>query len=175
MWTPPDDMQDWRIQKSHEAEPYPCRYPALLPCLSRRRTAMRTLQILQNTLCAAWFLSLFSCAFFLKLEHPPALLTLLVLGLPIPLLICLVLRFLPELFWHCPVCKQPFPYYIPGRGLPRDRIRHKDCLEEILNQHIPYDKPKFCPLIVPSECPQCHKKFYCPPEQNTAHQHKDHF
>lgn len=65
--------------------------------------------------------------------------------------------FTPKLFWLCPCCRHPFPYYVPTRG---DNLKEKDCLMAIEELHIKYAKRKFCPLIIPSVCPECRCKFF---------------
>ena len=65
--------------------------------------------------------------------------------------------FLPGLFWRCPCCGHPFPYYVPTRG---DNLKEKECLLDIKGQHIRYAKLKFCPLILPSVCPECKCRFF---------------
>ena len=65
--------------------------------------------------------------------------------------------FTPKLFWRCPCCGHPFPYYVPTRG---DNLKEKECLRNIEWRHIKYVKLKFCPLIIPSVCPECKCKFF---------------
>lgn len=65
--------------------------------------------------------------------------------------------FAPKLFWRCPCCGHPFPYYVPTRG---DNLKEKECLLTIKGQHIKYAKLKFCLLIIPSICPECKCKFF---------------
>ena len=65
--------------------------------------------------------------------------------------------FTPRLFWRCPCCGHPFPYYVPTRG---DNLKEKECLLDIKGQHIRYAKLKFCPLILPSVCPECKCRFF---------------
>ena len=65
--------------------------------------------------------------------------------------------FTQKLFWRCPCCGHPFPYYVPTRG---DNLKEKEYLRSIEGQHIKYAKLKFCPLIIPSLCPECKCKFF---------------
>lgn len=65
--------------------------------------------------------------------------------------------FTPKLFWRCPCCGHPFPYYVPIR---RNNLKEKECLRNIEGRHIKYVKLKFCPLIIPSVCPECKCKFF---------------
>lgn len=67
------------------------------------------------------------------------------------------LGFTPGLFWRCPCCGHPFPYYVPIR---RNNLKGKECLRNIEGRHIKYAKLKFCPLIIPSVCPECKYKFF---------------
>lgn len=50
-----------------------------------------------------------------------------------------------------------FPYYAPIR---RNNLKEKECLRNIEGRHIKYAKLKFCPLIIPSVCPECRCKFF---------------
>ena len=67
------------------------------------------------------------------------------------------LGFTPGLFWRCPCCGHPFPYYAPTRG---DNLKEKECLLSMEGQHIKYAKLKFCPLIIPSVCSEYKCKFF---------------
>lgn len=55
---------------------------------------------------------------------------------------------------------QPFPYYSPPllRGL--DVLKEADCLYSIEYLRIQYVKTRFCPLMIPSVCPECKCKFF---------------
>jgi len=68
------------------------------------------------------------------------------------------LKFTPKLFWRCPCCGHPFPYYVLKRG--GNDLKEKECFFTIKGQHIKYAKLKFCPLIIPSVCPECKCKFF---------------
>ena len=68
------------------------------------------------------------------------------------------LRHTAKLFWHCPCCGQPFPYYAPdGR---HEEMREKECYYTLRHLRIEYVKTKLCPLVIPSECPWCRRKFF---------------
>lgn len=68
------------------------------------------------------------------------------------------LRHTAKLFWHCPCCGQPFPYYAPdGR---HEEMRNKECCYTLRQMRIGYVKTKLCPLVIPSECPACRRKFF---------------
>lgn len=73
--------------------------------------------------------------------------------------VCLLLRHTPKFFWHCPCCGKGFPYYAPPiRG--SDELKESDCIQEMEHLRIAYVKPKFCPLVIPSICPECRAKFF---------------
>ena len=66
--------------------------------------------------------------------HP--FLAILVLVTAISLLLFFLavpIGFAPRLFWRCPCCGRPFPYYVPTRG---DKLREKECLMAIQGRHI---------------------------------------
>ena len=73
-------------------------------------------------------------------------------------LVATPLKFTPKLFWRCPCCGHPFPYYVLKRG--GNDLKEKECFFTIKGQHIKYAKLKFCPLIIPSVCPECKCKFF---------------
>ena len=88
---------------------------------------------------------------FLGFLVPIAAVSLLLFFLAVPI------GFAPRLFWRCPCCGRPFPYYVPTRG---DKLREKECLMAIRGLHIKYVKRKFCPLVIPSACPGCGCRFF---------------
>lgn len=67
------------------------------------------------------------------------------------------LGFTPKLFWRCPCCGHPSPYYVSARG---DNLKEKECLLTMKWRHIKYAKLIFYPLIIPSVCPECKHKFF---------------
>lgn len=69
-----------------------------------------------------------------------------------------LLQLTPRLYWHCSVCRERFPYYKPTRY--GNHLVGEDCLRELKFRRISYVQPKFCSLILPSECPYCGKKFF---------------
>lgn len=72
------------------------------------------------------------------------------------------LRRTVRLFWRCPCCRRPFPCYTPeGRG---EALRERECCEALLQTGIGAVKPRLCPLVIPSECPWCRRKFFRLPE-----------
>ncbi|MDE6455257.1 MAG: hypothetical protein K2L38_04975 [Dysosmobacter sp.] len=68
------------------------------------------------------------------------------------------MRHTPGWFWRCPSCRQPFPCYTPDGKL--DALRERDCLAGLRRLRIEVVKTKFCPLVIPSECPWCRRKFF---------------
>ena len=51
-----------------------------------------------------------------------------------------------------------FPYYAPdGR---HEEMRNKECCYTLRQMRIGYVKTKLCPLVIPSECPACRRKFF---------------
>ena len=90
----------------------------------------------------------------------------------VPLLLWFFIRLLrktAKLFWRCPCCRQPFPYYAPDGRV--DALREKDCYASLRHLRIPYVKTKLCPLVIPSECPSCRRKFF-EMEQNSLNGEK---
>lgn len=69
--------------------------------------------------------------------------------------LCRWLRNTPKFFWHCPCCGYAPPLL---RGM--DDLKEADCLYSMEHLHIKYVKTKFCPLIIPSICPECKYKFF---------------
>lgn len=166
-----DDFQEWCIQREHRAEPYPCPYPGTPPRLRWRVRAGRGLYVLWLGSWLLWLGSLLASSPFMVLgwNLPPAPLAVLGLIGPFVCLLCSLLRRTPRLFWRCPWCGQPFPYYTPGRG---DTLKNRACLHRLDDLHMFHHKPRLCPLVVPSECPQCRKKYYRPPEDGAPGQHR---
>lgn len=86
-----------------------------------------------------------------------ALLALVVTASLLLFFLAVPFGFTPRLFWHCPCCRYLFPYRVPTRG---DNLRGKECMRAIEGRHIKYAKLTFCPLIIPSVCPECKAKFF---------------
>ena len=51
-----------------------------------------------------------------------------------------------------------FPYYAPSHY--SDVLKEEDGLQKMDHLRIHYIKTKFCPLVVPSVCPECRAKFF---------------
>ena len=176
-WT--DDMADWRLRQENLARPFPYVYPQMPPRLRRCCAFTRTLLLLE------W-----GCLILMALSGAALCGVLLVRGegafsacwdgsalfalgtaafvLSIPLgAVCRALRHTPKFFWRCPCCGLPFSYYAPP-FLGMDVLRAADCVYAMKDRRIRYVKPKFCPLVVPSLCPECGAKFFRVPEDFPA-------
>lgn len=168
-------MADWRLRRENLAEPFPYVYPRMPARFRWRRGAARILFLLEWGCVAVTALSgLALCGVFAarggRLSgfrlHEGALSARLTAAFILSLLlrpVCRTLRRAPKFCWRCPRCGLPFPYYAPPfRGL--DELREEDCLHAMRRLRIPYVKQRFCPLILPSECPECRAKFFELPE-----------
>ncbi len=170
MKKPTDDIVNWRLQQENTVKPFPYVFPQM-PVWFRRCCVFAKTVFLIQWGCFALF-CLCSMVLFVPVivfgkdvdlsamtDHYPFL-VLLVLVMAISLLLFflgVLFGFTPKLFWRCPCCRHPFPYYVPTRG---DNLKEKDCLMAIEGLHIKYVKPKFCLLIIPSVCPECRCKFF---------------
>lgn len=165
-----DDIANWRLQQENTSKPFPYVFPQMPPRFRRCCAFAKAVFLIQWGCFAACCLS--SMVLFVPViisgrgaelsamteDHP--FLALLVLVSVISLLLfflAVLLGFTPKLFWRCPCCGRLFPYYVPTRG---DNLKEKDCLMAIKGLHIPYAKLKFCPLIIPSVCPECRCRFF---------------
>lgn len=159
-----DDMQEWTTQRTNLAEPFFCTYPELPPQFRRWCGISKFL-----CLAGVWAGGIAALGLLVVgvlhwlLGRPASDGTLAVFALlsGLPFLLWWVFRLLrltPRLYWRCPVCRERFPYYKPVRY--SDHLVREDCLRELKFRRIPYVQPKFCSLILPSECPYCGKKFF---------------
>ena len=165
-----DEIVNWRLQQENTSKPFPYVFPQMPPRFRRCCAFARAVSLIQWGCFAVFCLG--SMVLFVPViisgkdvelgavtyYHP--FLALLVLAAAISLLfsfLAVLLGFTPKLFWRCPCCGHPFPYYVPTRG---DNLKEKDCLMSIEGLHIKYAKLKFCPLIIPSICPECKCKFF---------------
>lgn len=159
-----DDMQEWMTLRDNRAGPFFYTYPELPPRFRRWCGISRFL-------CLAGFwtggiaaLGLLVVGVLHWLFGRPAsdgTLAVFALLSGLSFLLWWVFRLLqltPRLYWHCPVCRERFPYYKPVRY--GNRLVKEDCLRELKFRRIPYVQPKSCSLILPSECPYCGKKFF---------------
>ena len=170
MKRPIDDIANWQLQQENTSKPFPYIFPQMPPRFQRWCVFAKVVFLIQRgcfaVFCLGSMMLLVPVIIFGKdLElsvmtdyHP--FLALLVMATVVSLLLFFLavpFGFTPKLFWRCPCCRHPFPYYVPTRG---DNLKEKDCLMAIEGLHIKYAKPKFCPLIIPSVCPECRCKFF---------------
>ena len=159
-----DDMREWMTQRANRAQPFSYTYPELPPRFRRWCGISRFLCLAEfwSGNIAALSLLVMGVLHWL-LGRPASDGTLAVFALLSGLFFVLwwafrLLRLTPRLYWHCPVCRERFPYYKPARYSVH--LAKEDCLRELKFRRIPYVQPKFCSLILPSECPYCGKKFF---------------
>lgn len=165
-----DDTAYWRLQQENTSKPFPYVFPEMPPRFRRCCAFAKAVFLIQwgcfAVFCLDSMVLLVSVLVFGKdaelsvmIENHPFL-TFLILVTAISFLLSFLavpFGFTPKLFWRCSCCGYPFPYYIPTRG---DNLKEKDCLMAIEGLHIKYVKLKFCPLIIPSVCPECRCKFF---------------
>ena len=165
-----DDIANWRLQQENKSKPFPYVFPQMPPRF-RRCCAFAGAVLLIRWGCFA-VMCICGMVLFIPvviwgrnmemsamIENEPFLaffiaayaMSLLIFFAAVPL------GFTPRLFWRCPCCGHPFPYYVPTRG---DNLKEKECLLDIKGQHIRYAKLKFCPLILPYVCPECKCRFF---------------
>ena len=170
MKRPTDDIANWRLQQENISKPFPYVFPQMPPRFRRCCAFARAVFLLQRGCFAVFCLG--GMVLFVPLmilgqdmelsaltnNHP--LLAFPIVTVTVSLLLSFLavpLGFTPKLFWRCPCCGHPFPYYVPTRG---DNLKEKECFLNIRGKHIRYTKLKFCPLIIPSVCPECKCKFF---------------
>ncbi len=170
MKRPMDDTASWRLQQKNASKPFPYIFPQMPPRFRRCCALMRAVFLTQWGCFVVFFLG--SMALFVPvivfgmdmelsamIGNEPFL-AFFVVTIVISLLLSFLaasLGFTPRFFWRCPCCGYPFPYYVPTHG---DNLKEKECLLNIEGQHIKYAKLKFCPLVIPSVCPECWCKFF---------------
>ncbi len=170
MKRPMDNIANWRLQQENTSKPFPYVFPQMPPRFRRCCAFAKAVFLIQWGCFAVFCLG--SMVLFVPViifgrdvelrvmtdNHP--FLAVLVLLTAISLLLSFLavpFGFTPKLFWRCPCCGHSFPYYVPTRG---DNLREKECLMAIEGLHIKYVKQKFCPLIIPSVCPECRCQFF---------------
>lgn len=164
MSKPTDDMREWAAQRNNRAQPFPYTYPQMPPQFRRCKCISKFLLLAEYVADVIAMLSLLAVGvlhwlFGGSITDGAVVVCALLFMLTFPLwFLFRLLRCTPRLYWHCPGCKEKFPYYKPVRY--RDVLVHEECLREMKFLHIPYVQPKLCPLIIPSECPYCRKKFW---------------
>lgn len=170
MKRPMDDIAKWRLQQENMSKPFPYVFPQMPPGFRRRCAFAKAVFLTQWGCFAVLFLvgmALFVPVVILGKDVEWSTMTdsnpflgFLILIAALLFLLCflaVLFGFTPRIFWRCPRCGHPFPYYVPTRG---DNLRRKECLLAIEGMHIKYVKPKFCPLIIPSVCPECKCRFF---------------
>lgn len=132
MKRPTDDIANWRLQQENTSKPFSYVFPQMPPRF-RRCCAFAKVVFLIQWGCFASF-----CLGSMMLFVP-------------------VIVFGKDVELSAITDNHPFPYYVPARG---DNLKEKECLMAIKGLHIKYGKMKFCPLIIPSVCPECKCKFF---------------
>jgi len=161
-----DDFAAYRQQQKNQAAPFSYIYPQMLPRFRWCRRFAQALFLLEwaslLTLIAGLLLE-GAVILFRGIKTPMGDREAFAAGLMLLVLLPLYfltrwLRHTPRLFWHCPFCRQPFPYCAPDGK--REEMRNKECCYTLRQMRIGYVKTKFCPLVIPSECPACRRKFF---------------
>ena len=159
-----DDFSAWRQRQKNQAAPFFYVYPQMPPRFRWCRRFAQALFVVEWGACWMFFLGSIPILFLVAVV--PLLQGKEAGTLPVNyLLLLLPLRFLArwlrhttKFFWHCPCCGQPFPYYAPdGR---HEEMREKECYHTLWQLRIGYVKTRLCPLVIPSECPACKRKFF---------------
>lgn len=165
MKRPTDDIANWRLQQENTSKPFPYVFPQMPPRFRWCCAFAKAVFLIQWGCFAAF--GVCSMVLFIPMviwgkdmgmsamiENKPFLAFFIVVAaISLPIFFAAVpFGFTPKLFWRCPCCGHPFPYYVPKRG---DNLKEKECLRNIEWRHIKYVKLKFCPLIIPSVCPEC--------------------
>lgn len=158
-----DDFAEWRLQQENQSKPFPYIFPQMPPRFRRCCRLLTGLCFLEKGCIALNILSIL-VEFLLMCFHLDGTtvsraLCAVILGSILLMFVCMLLRHTPKFFWRCPNCGKHFPYYAPPlRG--QDERKESDCVFEMKHLRIRYVKAKFCPLVVPSACPECRAKFF---------------
>lgn len=157
-----NDFEAWRELRENETKPFPYVYPQMAPRFRYCCIWLRALFLLEWCGISLMILAGTVGCVLLVVEPQAGQLfdlvgTAFVAGLVL-FLICRLLRHSPRFFWHCPCCGTAFPYYAPSHY--SDVLKESDCLHKMEHLRIPYIRLKFCPLVVPSVCPECRAKFF---------------
>mgnify|MGYP002509917488 CR=1 FL=1 len=157
-------MQEWMTRRANRARPFSYAYPELPPQFRRWRGISRLLCLAgfwTGSIAALGLLAAGALHWLFGRPASDGTLAVIALLSGLSFILWWVFRLLqltPRLYWHCPVCRERFPYYKPTRY--GDHLVGEDCLRELKFCRIPYVRPRFCSLILPSECPYCGKKFF---------------
>ena len=129
MKRPIDDIANWQLQQENTSKPFPYIFPQMPPRFQRWCVFAKVVFLIQRgcfaVFCLGSMMLLVPVIIFgkdLKLSvmtdnHP--FLALLVMATAVSLLLFFLavpFGFTPKLFWRCPCCRHPFPYYVPTRG-----------------------------------------------------------
>ena len=166
-----DDMENRRLQQENISKPFPYVFPKMPPRFRRCCSFAKAVFLIQWG-CFAVFcfgsmvmfvpVIVFDNLSAMAADKPFLAFFISVIAVSFKLsFLAVPLGFTPKLFWKCPCCGCPFPYYAPARG---DRLKEKESLLMLKELHIKYAKRKFCPLIIPSVCPECRCKFFEMPD-----------
>lgn len=160
-----DDLGDWTLRQENQKKPFPYVFPQMPPGFRSRCVWMRALFLLEWGCIFLFLLLILADGVLLLFQKDETPLFSYLGGLALGALalwpFCKLLRHSPKFFWHCPCCGRPFSYYSPTitmRGA--DELNVKECLYEMEHLRIQYVQPKYCPLIVPTVCPNCGNKFF---------------
>lgn len=155
-----DDIESWRLQQENISNPFPYVFPQMPPRFRWCRCFTQALFVVQwGTVLVQClgFILIIPLAFFLSADVLRVMADLLFLLMPLSFL-ARWLRHTARFFWRCPCCGQPFPYYAPDGK--HEEMREKDCYATLQQMRIGYVKTKPCPLVIPSICPGCKRKFF---------------
>ncbi len=121
-----DDFSYWRLQQENTSKPFQYVFPQMQPQLRRCYVFAKTVFLIQWGFFG--FFALGSMILFVPImifkelsvlaDKAPLLVLLVVPMIPSLMIsfLAALLQFTPKLFWHCPCCGCPFPYYVPTRG-----------------------------------------------------------
>ena len=163
------EIENCRLQQENLSKPFLYVFPQMSPRFRRCCAFARTVFLIQWGCFAVFCLSsmvLFVPAVFGRdmelgavADNEPFLAFFILAAVISLLLFFMVFHFgfSPGIFWRCPCCGHPFPYYVPVRG---GNLKQRDCLLDMEGQHIKYAKRKFCLLIIPSVCPEYKCRFF---------------
>ena len=164
-----DDFSNWQIQQENMSKPSPYVFPQMPPRFRRCRRFIRTLFLIEwGSILLFVFGSVVAFVLMLFRGKEALLEDSVAFGLIAALFfvllplwfLCRWLRNTPKFFWHCPDCGQPFPYYAPPLLRGMDDLKEADCLYSMERLRIKHVKTRFCPLVIPSVCPECKYKFF---------------
>jgi len=160
-----DDVSYWRLQQENTSKHFPYVFPQMPPRFRRCRRFAQTLFLIEWSCVWLFVVGVIAAIAIMLFRGKEAILEdciafpLFLVFLP-SVFLCRWLRNMPKFFWRCPRCGQLFPYYAPPLLRGMDELKEADCLYSMEHQCIRYVKAKFCPLIIPSVCPECKCMFF---------------